>query len=212
MRFEIAAITNPGTTPITILAVNSDHGLSFAGEETRTMVWLSFSLQIYSTLKFWRFKVSVVWVLVWVSSFYGDGGGSRTVNANLAIRRAANREPRFKTSKVTTFGKLASFFQEWSHYIQEVCHSSGQTVAIFHRAKFQKFGPFWQLGFNNKTHMSMKYTPPSNSLICVSPRIGTRGHWNTRWHKLWISLSQADARQGQQWRSSRTCMQEMQLS
>ena len=31
-------ITNPGTTPITILAVNSDHGLSFAGEETRTMV------------------------------------------------------------------------------------------------------------------------------------------------------------------------------
>ena len=31
-------VTNPGTTPITILAVNSDHGLSFAGEETRTMV------------------------------------------------------------------------------------------------------------------------------------------------------------------------------
>ena len=31
-------LTNPGTTPITILAVNSDHGLSFAGEETRTMV------------------------------------------------------------------------------------------------------------------------------------------------------------------------------
>ena len=31
-------ITCPGTTPITILAVNSDHGLSFAGEETRTMV------------------------------------------------------------------------------------------------------------------------------------------------------------------------------
>ena len=31
-------ITNPGTTPITILAVNLDHGLSFAGEETRTMV------------------------------------------------------------------------------------------------------------------------------------------------------------------------------
>ena len=30
-------ITNPGTTPI-ILAVNSDHGLSFAGEETGTMV------------------------------------------------------------------------------------------------------------------------------------------------------------------------------
>ena len=27
-----------GTTPITILAVNPDHGLSFAGEETRTMV------------------------------------------------------------------------------------------------------------------------------------------------------------------------------
>ena len=31
-------ITNPGTTPITILAVNSDHGLSFAGKETQTMV------------------------------------------------------------------------------------------------------------------------------------------------------------------------------
>ena len=43
------------------------------------MVWVSFSLQIYSTLEFWRFKCSVVWVLVWVSSFYGDGGGSRTV-------------------------------------------------------------------------------------------------------------------------------------
>ena len=26
-------VPNPGTTPITILAVNSDHGLSFAGEE-----------------------------------------------------------------------------------------------------------------------------------------------------------------------------------
>ena len=31
-------LTSPGTTPITILAVNSDYGLSFAGEETRTMV------------------------------------------------------------------------------------------------------------------------------------------------------------------------------
>ena len=31
-------VTNPGTTPIIILAVNSDHGLSFAGEETQTMV------------------------------------------------------------------------------------------------------------------------------------------------------------------------------
>ena len=31
-------MTNPGATPITILVVNSDHGLSFAGEETRTMV------------------------------------------------------------------------------------------------------------------------------------------------------------------------------
>ena len=31
-------VTNPGTTPITILAVSSDHGLSFAGEEARTMV------------------------------------------------------------------------------------------------------------------------------------------------------------------------------
>ena len=78
-RSSFNNMTNPGTTPITILAVNSDHGLSFAGEETRTMVWVSFSLQIYSTFEFWRFKFSVVWVLVWVSSFYGDGGGSRTV-------------------------------------------------------------------------------------------------------------------------------------
>ena len=46
------------------------------------MVWVSFSLQIYSTLEFWRFKFSVVWVLVWVSSFYGDGGGSHTINSS----------------------------------------------------------------------------------------------------------------------------------
>ena len=149
-------ITNPGTTPITILAVNSDHGLSFAGEETRTMVWVSFSLQINSTIRhenitypkkifsnyfpitvsrfrflrinirklpdtycicvscvtlpgwdpcpcriifitvtrfeFFRINwVTFSWQMVllnsggshspwWVSSFYGDGGGSRTVN------------------------------------------------------------------------------------------------------------------------------------
>ena len=30
--------TNPGTAPITISAVNSDHGLSFARKQTRTMV------------------------------------------------------------------------------------------------------------------------------------------------------------------------------
>ena len=77
------SFTNPGTIPITILAVNSDHGLSFAGEESRTLVWVPFSLQIYSTFEFWRFKFSVVWVLVWVSSFYGDGGGSCTVNSCL---------------------------------------------------------------------------------------------------------------------------------
>ena len=35
---KLPNFTNPGTTPITILAVDSDHGLSFAGEETRTMV------------------------------------------------------------------------------------------------------------------------------------------------------------------------------
>ena len=59
---------------------------------TRTMVWVLparklgpwsefpfLYIFIYSTLEFWRFKFSVVWVLVWVSSFYGDGGGSRTV-------------------------------------------------------------------------------------------------------------------------------------
>ena len=77
--FRHTLVTNPGTTPITILPVNSDHGLSFAREETRTMVWVSFSLQMYSAFEFWRFKFFVVWVLVWVSSFYGDGGGSRTV-------------------------------------------------------------------------------------------------------------------------------------
>ena len=37
-RHQAALVTNPGTTPITISAINSDHGLSFAGEETRTMV------------------------------------------------------------------------------------------------------------------------------------------------------------------------------
>ena len=66
-------------SPSPFWAVNSDHGLSFAGEETQTMVWVSFPLQICSAFEFWRFKLSVVWVLVWVSSFYGDGGGSRTV-------------------------------------------------------------------------------------------------------------------------------------
>ena len=53
-------LTNPGTAPVTILAVHSDHGLSFAGEEARTMVRVSFSLQIYNTFEFWRFKFSVV--------------------------------------------------------------------------------------------------------------------------------------------------------
>ena len=37
-REERSMATNPGTTPITILAINSDHGLSFAGEETQTML------------------------------------------------------------------------------------------------------------------------------------------------------------------------------
>ena len=54
----ISILTNPGTTPITISAVNSDHGLSFAGEETRTMVWVSFSLQSYST--FWILAVQLL--------------------------------------------------------------------------------------------------------------------------------------------------------
>ena len=76
----IAHLTNPGTTPITILAVNSDHGLSFAGEETQTIfVWVfpfSADLQYFWIL---AVQISVVWVLVWISSFYGDGGGSRTV-------------------------------------------------------------------------------------------------------------------------------------
>ena len=36
--FQTGFLTNPGTTPITVLEVNSDRGLSFAGEETRTMV------------------------------------------------------------------------------------------------------------------------------------------------------------------------------
>ena len=71
----VPTVRNPGTTPITILAANSDWS-EFRWEETRTMVWVSFSLQIHSTFEFWRFKFSVVWVLVWVSSF---GGGSRTV-------------------------------------------------------------------------------------------------------------------------------------
>ena len=54
------SITKPRTTPIAILAINLDHGLSFAGEETQTMVWVSFSLKMYSTFEFWRFKFSMV--------------------------------------------------------------------------------------------------------------------------------------------------------
>ena len=38
LTFSRQKVTNPGTTPITISAVDSDHGLSFAREETRTMV------------------------------------------------------------------------------------------------------------------------------------------------------------------------------
>ena len=38
LMMQSRLINNPGTTPITILAVNSDHGLSFAREETQTMV------------------------------------------------------------------------------------------------------------------------------------------------------------------------------
>ena len=53
-----SSVTNPGTTPITILAVNSDHGLSFAGEETRTMAcFFSFALQIYSTFEFFAVQI-----------------------------------------------------------------------------------------------------------------------------------------------------------
>ena len=47
-------------TPFTILAANSDRGLSLAGEETRTTVWVSFSPQIYSTFEIWQFTFSVV--------------------------------------------------------------------------------------------------------------------------------------------------------
>ena len=46
----VISFTNPGTTPITILAVNSDHGLSSAGEETQTMVCVSFSLHTQTVL------------------------------------------------------------------------------------------------------------------------------------------------------------------
>ena len=47
--------------PSPFWAVNSDHGLSFGGEETRTMLSeFPFSLQIYSTLEFWRFTFSMV--------------------------------------------------------------------------------------------------------------------------------------------------------
>ena len=38
VRVFLPFVTNPGTTAITILAMNSDHGVNFAGEEPRTMV------------------------------------------------------------------------------------------------------------------------------------------------------------------------------
>ena len=67
---------------------------------TRTMVWVSQTLlkrklgpwsefpflyrfTVTVAFEFRLFKFSVVWVLVWVSSFYGDGGGSRTVKQRL---------------------------------------------------------------------------------------------------------------------------------
>ena len=36
---------------------------------------------------------ATVWVLVWVSSFYGDGGGSRTVNYKGPFRTKTTTEP-----------------------------------------------------------------------------------------------------------------------
>ena len=86
----------------------SDHGLSFAGEETRTMVWVSFSLQIYTTFEFWRFKLSVVWVLVWVSSFYGDGGGSRINTRKQQKSAGTRRRPQVAiwTLRVVPFNAL----------------------------------------------------------------------------------------------------------
>ena len=63
---------------------------------TRTMVWVSFSPQIYSAFEFWRFKFSVVWVLLRVSSFYS--GSSQRVRC----RRGRSETPHF-SSKLQIF-------------------------------------------------------------------------------------------------------------
>ena len=97
------------------LGGNSDHGLSFL-----------FSTD-YSTFEFWRFKFSVVWVLVWVSSFYGDGGGSRTVNSEKWLKSdfrglpqsnpKRNSQSDFLTWKLSLFGSESdskSYF--WGYF------------------------------------------------------------------------------------------------
>ena len=57
-------MTNPGATPITILAVNSDHGLSFAGEETRTML-SEFPFLYRFTLLFNSGGSNFAWSVFW---------------------------------------------------------------------------------------------------------------------------------------------------
>ena len=64
----------------------------FAGEETRTMVWVSFSLQIYSTFEFWRLKFSVVWVLGLIGFPHFMGMGVVPApSRNMAGSRACSR-------------------------------------------------------------------------------------------------------------------------
>ena len=79
--------------------------------ETLTMVWVSFSLQIYSTFEFWRFKFSVVWVFVWVPSILWGWGWfpHRQLKTDVAIATEVSISS--KNSLIITADLLAKKMQ-----------------------------------------------------------------------------------------------------
>ena len=192
-------MTNPGTTPITIVAVNSDHGLSFSEKrKTRTMVWVSFSLQIYSTFAFWRFKFSMVWVLVWVSSFYGDGGGSRTVKrkgktltkARTSLKNKEARKSCQDTCKPTcTLAAKAS---------KVLCHSSHRN----HYRNHYTSAVSQKIGAHNppeKIHPKLR-----SRLPCTDPKSGLRPEMGKKWPKngVWPHREKGE-KMAEKWESGR---------
>ena len=75
-------LTNPGTTPITILAVNSDHGLSFAGRKLGP--WSEFPFLYRFTVLLNSGGSYPPWSELWSEFPHFMGmGGSRTVNEAL---------------------------------------------------------------------------------------------------------------------------------